>query len=146
MVPSISTSLNMSNPPYQLYTRIYTIVQQIPPGQVASYGDIAQIVGGGCDARTVGYALNDIPKRGGEEIPWQRVVNKAGAISTRGLLQRQLLTAEGVVFAANDRIDLRRFRWAGPDITWAAEHGYQPLLPLPQEPEEPDSPEQLSLF
>ncbi|MFN8570078.1 MAG: MGMT family protein [Kouleothrix sp.] len=48
-------------PNYALYDKIYAVVEQIPPGRVATYGDIATIVGGGCDARTVGFALNEMP-------------------------------------------------------------------------------------
>ena len=79
-----------NQPNYALYEKIYIVCEQIPHGMVASYGDIAAIVGGGCDARTVGYALNEIPKqRAG--VPWQRIISKEGGISTRGLAQRQLL-------------------------------------------------------
>jgi alkylated DNA nucleotide flippase Atl1 len=85
---------------YALYEKIYIVCEQIPHGKVASYGDIATIVGGGCDARTVGYALNEIPK--GRNVPWQRIIAKDGAISTRGLAQRQLLEDEGIEFDARD--------------------------------------------
>ena len=127
--------------PEVLKLRIYEVVQQVPPGVVSTYGDIATIVGGGIDARTVGQALNQIPKAGAEQVPWQRIVNAQGGISTKGLLQRKLLVDEGIMFDERDRIDLRRFRWAGPSAEWAAEHGYQPLPP----PEEPPA-EQLSLL
>ncbi len=127
--------------PEVLKLRIYEVVQQVPPGLVSTYGDIATIVGGGIDARTIGQALNQIPKAGVEQVPWQRIVNAQGGISTKGLLQRKLLVDEGIMFDERDRIDLRRFRWAGPSAEWAVEHGYQPLPP----PEEPPA-EQLSLL
>src|SRR5437870_4752331 len=104
---------------HRLYQRIYQVVQQVPRGRVATYGDIAAIVGAGCDARTVGYALNDLPKDREESIPWQRIINRAGRISTRGALQRQLLEAEGIVFDARARVNLARFGWAGPSRAWA---------------------------
>lgn len=129
--------------PEVLKLRIYEVVQQVPPGQVSTYGDIATVVGGGIDARTVGQALNQIPKHGAEEVPWQRIINAQGGISTKGLLQRKLLEDEGIVFDARDRVDLRRFRWPGPAAEWAAEHGYQPL---PQPEPDPDEPQQLSLL
>ena len=44
----------MSQPTPALYERIYLVVRQIPAGEVSSYGDVASIVGGGCEARTVG--------------------------------------------------------------------------------------------
>jgi methylated-DNA-protein-cysteine methyltransferase-like protein len=126
--------------PDVLKMRIYEVVQQVPPGAVSTYGDIATIVGGGIDAWTVGQALNQIPKGGDEDVPWQRIVNAQGGISTAGPLQHKLLEDEGIAFNGRVKIDLRQFRWVGPSAEWAAEHGYQPLPP-PH-----DTPEQLSLF
>lgn len=129
----------MQSSQYALYERIYLVVQQIPTGEVATYGDIAAIVGGGCDARTVGYALGDLPKERAPFVPWQRVINREGGISLRGGEQRALLEAEGVAFDATDRVSLVRFRWAGPDAIWAKGHGFNELPPR-------DDAEQLSLF
>lgn len=122
----------------ELARRIYLVVRQIPAGAVSSYGDVAAIVGGGCDARAVGYALGDM---GPDEadLPWQRVVSRDGTISTRGLLQRQLLEAEGVAFDGQGRANMPRHRWRGPDAAWCAEHGCTPLPPR-------DDVEQLGLF
>jgi methylated-DNA-protein-cysteine methyltransferase-like protein len=129
----------MRNPPDNaLYERIYEVVALVPSGLVSTYGDIAAIVGGGCDARTVGYALGDMPPERAD-LPWQRIVAKDGAISTRGLRQRQLLEAEGVAFDARDHVIMARCHWAGPSAEWAAEHGYYPLPPH-------EEGEQLSLF
>src|SRR5690349_11118999 len=126
-------------PNYALYEKIHTVCEQIPPGMVAAYGDIAAIVGGGCDARTVGYALREIPPERVDAVPWQRIVAKEGGISTRGLLQRQLLDAEGVAFDGRGYVVMARHRWAGPGAEWAAEHGSHTLPPH-------DEAEQLSLF
>src|SRR5262245_2620670 len=129
----------MRNPPDSaLYERIYDVIAQVPHGLVATYGDIAAIVGGGCDARTVGYALGDMPPERGD-LPWQRIVAKEGAISTRGLLQRQLLEAEGIAFDTHGHVIMARCHWAGPSAEWAAAHGYHTLPPR-------DDAEQLSLF
>jgi len=122
-----------------LYERIYQVVAQIPPAMVATYGDIATIVGGGCEARVVGYALGDLPPDRAGQVAWQRVVSRDGLISTRGLKQRQLLAAEGVAFDAHDRILMARHHWAGPDAAWAASNGFHLLPPR-------DDAEQLSLF
>jgi methylated-DNA-protein-cysteine methyltransferase-like protein len=122
---------------YRLYQRIYQVVQQIPLGKVATYGDIAAMVG--CEARTVGYALGELDERA-NETPWQRVINKQGGISTRGLTQRQLLEAEGVEFNAHDQVIMARFHWTGPDPAWATAHGFTPLPPRT------DQPEQLRMF
>lgn len=127
--------------PEVLKGRIYEVVQQIPIGRVSTYGDVAAMVGGGIDAWTIGQALNKIPKDDEAAVPWQRVINAQGGISTRGLLQRKLLEDEGIAFDSKDRVDLRQFRWSGPSAEWAAEHGYHPL----PAPDEPDA-EQLSLL
>ena len=127
--------------PEVLKSRIYEVVKAVPAGRVATYGDIAAIVGGGCDARTVGYALNALPKTSAEEVPWQRIINAQGGISTRGLLQRKLLQDEGIPFDDDGRVPLDEFRWAGPTAAWAAEHGFHELPPRPDAPGE-----QLSLF
>ena len=132
---------NERDVPEVLKQRIYEVVAAVPAGSVATYGDVALIVGGGCDARTVGYALNAIPKAGGEHIPWQRVINAQGGISTSGLLQRKLLEDEGIVFDVEGRVPLARFRWEGPSAEWVGERGYH-LLPRPKD--EPG--EQLTLF
>jgi methylated-DNA-protein-cysteine methyltransferase related protein len=97
-----------------LFARIYAVVRRVPRGRVASYGLIARVVGAGCGARTVGYALAAMPDKC--DVPWQRIVNREGRVSLPGLggeVQRALLEAEGVVFDALHRIDLARFGWAG---------------------------------
>lgn len=114
---------------YALYERIYRVIAQIPYGQAATYGDIAVIVGGGCDGRVVGYALRELPPERVAAMPWQRVINRDGGISTRGLLQRQLLEAEGAPFDAHGRVILARCRWAGPSQEWAATNGFNMLPP-----------------
>ena len=66
---------------WPLYKKIHHIISLIPSGKVATYGQIATIVGG-CTARMVGYATSAIPKD--SDIPWQRVINYKG-----GILQRR---------------------------------------------------------
>lgn len=122
----------MELPAWQLepiYTRIYAVIRQIPPGRVATYGQIAVIVGN-CTARMVGYALAATPANG--EVPWQRVINAQGKISLRAMsgenaLQRQLLEEEGIHFSAQGKVDLRHYRWYGPDLGWLLENGFDPM-------------------
>ncbi len=124
----------------RLFARIWELVKQVPRGQVASYGQIAEIVGQGCDARRVGYAMHGTPE--GSGVPWQRIVNREGKISqpgAGGVIQRMRLEAEGIVFDKRGRIDMKRFGWPGPDPAWAAEHGYH-VRPREQEPLEPGQP------
>ena len=95
------------------YQSIYSVVRRIPPGRVASYGQVAAEAGLTNAARQVGYALHALPT--GSSVPWHRVVNAQGAISLRdhhALTQRMLLTREGVRFDARARVDLVRFGWA----------------------------------
>jgi methylated-DNA-protein-cysteine methyltransferase-like protein len=97
-----------------LFARIYAAVRRVPRGRVASYGLIARLVGGGCGARAVGYALAATPS--GADLPWQRIVNCEGQISlsgTAGDVQRACLEAEGVIFDRRGQIDMRRFGWTG---------------------------------
>jgi methylated-DNA-protein-cysteine methyltransferase-like protein len=95
------------------YTRIYSIVRRIPRGRVATYGQIARLAGLPGHARQVGYALHAL--HSATAVPWQRVVNAAGAISLRpmngGLSQRLLLEKEGVRFDARGRIALTTYGW-----------------------------------
>jgi len=98
-----------------LYQCIYTLVKQIPPGYVCSYGCLAQKAG--CTARTVGFALSALPAR--NDVPWQRIVNSRGMISPRAdggshQLQRDLLEIEGVCFDDTNRIDLIAHGWNFP--------------------------------
>ena len=97
-----------------LYERIYTVVRQIPLGKVASYGQIAHIVGG-CSAQMIGFAMAGLKPRA--DVPWQRVINAQGKISPRigfgSLLQRELLEEEGIEFDAEGRVNFERFGWLG---------------------------------
>ena len=124
-----------------LFPRIYEVTKQVPWGQVTTYGNVASIVGAGCDARLVGYAMAGVND---PEVPWQRVINAKGMISPRAgrgaEIQRKRLEAEGVEFDERNRIDLNRFGWRGPDPEWAKEHGYHTLK---QDDAAPDQP---SLF
>ena len=95
------------------YTRIYEWVRRVPEGQVATYGQIAGLAGK-CSARQVGYAMAALS--GDSGIPWHRIINSQGMISLRSSseghrLQRILLETEGIIFSANDTIDLIKYCW-----------------------------------
>ena len=96
------------------YELIWAAVRRIPRGQVATYGQIAELAGLEGHARQVGYALHNLPPR--SSVPWHRVINAKGEISPRSAgdsheLQRILLEAEGVRIDARGRIDLKVYRW-----------------------------------
>lgn len=96
-----------------LYPRIHSTVRRIPRGRVATYGQIAALAGIPGRARQVGYALHAL--KSATAVPWQRVVNAAGAISLPpmhgGITQRMLLEREGVQFDPRGRIALKQFGW-----------------------------------
>jgi methylated-DNA-protein-cysteine methyltransferase-like protein len=119
MAPGFTSPPN----PADFRAQVWAITCQIPPGKVATYGQIATWVGtpaGVSDqdyrafgARWVGGAMAACP----DGVPWQRVINAQGKISLRGgseTRQRELLEAEGVVFDSHERVDLKRFGWTGP--------------------------------
>lgn len=96
--------------------RVYQIVRQIPAGRVMTYGQIAEILGAGYDARTIGYAMHSAP----EDVAWQRVINAQGGCSTGRVVlpankQQMLLEAEGVEFNDKQRCNLERYRWS-PEV------------------------------
>ena len=111
--------------PHAFQHHVWEIVRQIPVGKVATYGQIAALVPvptglslkdyQAFGARWVGGAMAACPP----DVPWQRVINAQGKISLRKgnseSKQRELLEAEGVVFDARQRVDLKRFGWEGPE-------------------------------
>lgn len=97
--------------------RVYKIVRQIPKGRLMTYGQIAEILGEGYTARTIGYTMHGADE---ESIPWQRVINSQGACSTGRMtmpvnLQQQMLESEGVVFNEKGKCDLEKYRWYPED-------------------------------
>ena len=94
--------------------RVYDCVRRIPAGRIVNYGGVAALVGRPQAARGVGYALSHLPT--GSDVPWWRVVNRRGGISTssiHGVAQRQraLLESEGVEFAEDGTACWKRFGW-----------------------------------
>lgn len=97
-----------------LKIRALALVAQIPPSRVMTYGQIASLVGFPGYARHVGHLLNGISEQGGETLPWFRVINASGGISTykvgSGERQKALLEAEGIVFVGI-KCRLERYIW-----------------------------------
>jgi len=93
--------------------KIWQVVLAIPPGKVASYGQVADMAGLGRQARYIGRALGKLPP--GHSVPWYRVIRSNGQIafpegSEIYCQQMSLLKAEGVE-VINGRVSMRRFRW-----------------------------------
>ena len=94
--------------------KVYDMVCHIPIGKVATYGQIAKLIGYANYSRYIGHALSRLDNN--THIPWHRVVNAKGKISPRGLngcddYQRILLEEENVVFNDKDCISLKEFQW-----------------------------------
>lgn len=109
--------------------RVLAVVRAIPSGQVATYGQVALLAGAPRAARQVGGILH----RSGEldDVPWHRVINASGGISTHkvgaGALQEALLRSEGVEVGPRG-VDLRRYRWQ-PDLSPASPEAQAPSRP-----------------
>ncbi|NLX93529.1 MAG: MGMT family protein [Clostridiales bacterium] len=102
------------------FSRIYEIVQRIPKGKVATYGQVALLAGNPRWSRVVGYALHVNPNPG--SIPCHRVVNRFGEVSRAFVfggenMQRILLTEEGVAFLADGKIDLKLYLWKNEELS-----------------------------
>ena len=94
------------------FEKIYEIVRGIPFGRVATYGQIARMLGNPRLSRVVGYAMHSAP----DSLPCHRVVNRFGGLSDAFQpsgkdTQRLLLELEGVEFDADGHVDLERFQW-----------------------------------
>ncbi|ARK24751.1 DNA methyltransferase [Sporosarcina sp. P37] len=95
--------------------RAVAIIQQIPPGYVMTYGQVAAEAGNPRGARQVVRVLHSMSAK--YNLPWHRIINAQGGISTpenaeeKGNTQRERLLAEGVQFNANGRIALDIYRW-----------------------------------
>ena len=119
----------MADQAESVYQKMLLVVREIPPGRVATYGQIAWIVGA-ASPRMAGYALGGLSED--TDVPWQRVVNRHGGISPRGDplatdRQRKRLIEEGIQFQPDGRIDLDRYGWAGPDPDWLEAHDFTRL-------------------
>ncbi len=103
------------------YEKVYKLVKKIPKGKVSTYGQTGQLLG--LNPRVVGWALNRLAKmrhlipHASSSVPWQRVINSKGCISTNKLmnipldLQKHLLEKEGICFSKDEKIDLRKYLW-----------------------------------
>jgi Predicted methylated DNA-protein cysteine methyltransferase len=98
------------------FEAVYAWVRRIPPGRVMTYGQISHLIGERLSAQGVGWALRASIRRR-DDLPWHRVVNARGGLSTGKLSfrlaeeQRARLTSEGITFRTDGTLDLARYRW-----------------------------------
>lgn len=93
----------------RLVYEILSAVEEIPRGRVASYGQIARLIGRDKNSRLVGRVLSMAEFYG--EYPCHRVVNHAGRLAPSFPEQRFRLESEGVGFLPNGNVDMKRFQW-----------------------------------
>lgn len=92
--------------------RVVILINNIPFGKVATYGQIADLAGNRFAARQVVWALNS--QTGKHKLPWHRVINSRGKIGLTGegyKEQKKLLLKEGIIFNERDKINFREFLW-----------------------------------
>jgi methylated-DNA-protein-cysteine methyltransferase related protein len=95
-----------------LMARVFALVRACPRGRVTTYGWISKALGYPRGARMIGYIMHECPG----DVPAQRVINSKGELTgsfafgarTR---MRELLEADGIVFSADGRVDLKRYGW-----------------------------------
>lgn len=92
-----------------LVYEVLFVVEEVPEGHVATYGQIARLIGREKNARLVGHILRYAELYG--NYPCHRVVNHAGRTAPGWINQRQLLEAEGVGFLPNGCVDMTHFLW-----------------------------------
>jgi methylated-DNA-protein-cysteine methyltransferase related protein len=96
--------------PSPVFGKVRALVKTIPRGRVATYGQLSGLIQKRLTPVGIGWALAGC----GDEIPWHRVINSRGTISTKGEsaeLQRSLLEAEGVLFRKDGSVDLEACQW-----------------------------------
>lgn len=99
--------------------RVFAMVKKIPKGRVATYGQIAALVGSPRAAQAVGWALHSLDSKTSQDVPWPRVVNKAGYLSIMNLEhaadeQAFLLQKDGVKVIKKEElwfVDLDKYLW-----------------------------------
>ena len=94
----------------EIIKAVFAVVDAIPFGRVATYGQIARLIGRPKNARLVGKILSQSELYGGKH-PFHRVVNAAGRLAPGWEDQRHLLWAEGVDLKANGCVDLKLYQW-----------------------------------
>src|SRR5438105_3707216 len=111
------SSSDMTEHVERLYRAIYAVVRRIPAGQVATYGQVAELAGIPGGARVAGAAMK--VSKPTDRLPWQRVIGKASR--TRGRIaihdpigaavQRKLLAREGIKIGETGLVALDRYGW-----------------------------------
>lgn len=92
-----------------LASEVLAVVAEIPEGRVATYGQIARLIGRPKNSRLVGKVLSQAEYYG--DYPCHRVVNHAGRLAPGFDEQRGKLLEEGVGFRDDDHVDISHYLW-----------------------------------
>jgi methylated-DNA-protein-cysteine methyltransferase-like protein len=92
-----------------LIYEILSVVEEIPVGKVATYGQIARLIDRPKNARLVGRVLSMAEYYG--RFPCHRVVNHIGRLAPGWEEQRELLEAENVEMKDEDHVDIKKYQW-----------------------------------
>jgi len=92
-----------------LIFEILAVVEEIPDGNVATYGQIARLIGRPKNSRLVGKVLGMSSNYG--RFPCHRVVNHAGRLAPGWEEQRDLLEEEGVAFKSENYVAIKKCQW-----------------------------------
>ena len=94
------------------FERVWELVAEIPYGRVATYGQLADMLGYPRHARLAGAAVHHAP----QGLPCHRVIYKDGTLSPADIfgpgVQRMLLEGEGIPFLSDGRVDVSRCLWS----------------------------------
>ena len=91
--------------------QVLEAISEIPKGKVATYGQIANLIGREKNARLIGKAMQISSLYTDESYPCHRVVNHAGRLAPGFDEQKALLLEEGILFKKNGHVDLEQFQW-----------------------------------
>ena len=92
-----------------LIYEVLEVVGEIPEGRVASYGQIARLIGREKNSRLVGRVMSMAGLYG--EYPCHRVVNFRGRLVPGWDNQKELLLSEGVGFRDENHVDMKKYQW-----------------------------------
>lgn len=88
---------------------VLSVVEEVPEGKVATYGQIARLIGRSKNARLVGKILSRAQYYG--DYPCHRIVNHCGRLVPGWAEQKELLRSEGITLKDDNHVNLKQYQW-----------------------------------
>ncbi len=88
---------------------VLSAVEEVPEGKVATYGQIARLIGRSKNARLVGKILSRAQYYG--DYPCHRIVNHCGRLVPGWAEQKELLRSEGITLKDDNHVNLKQYQW-----------------------------------